>query len=46
MPEIVALADRIVVMDDYRIKGDIPNDRNYGQMSERIMYLIHERRAA
>jgi ribose transport system ATP-binding protein len=46
MPEIVALADRIVVMDDYRIKGDIANDRRYGPMSERIMHLIHERDAA
>jgi ribose transport system ATP-binding protein len=46
MPEIVTLADRIVVMDDYRIKGDIVNDRNYGLMSERIMHLIHERSAA
>jgi len=46
MPEIVALADRIVVMDDYRVKGDIVNDRVYGPMSERIMHLIHDRDAA
>jgi ribose transport system ATP-binding protein len=46
MPEIIALADRIVVMDDYRVKGDIPNDRIYGPMSEKIMHLIHDRDAA
>ncbi len=46
MPEIITLADRIVVMDDYRIKGDIINDRSYAPMSERIMHLIHDRDAA
>jgi ribose transport system ATP-binding protein len=46
MPEIITLADRIVVMDDYRVKGDIVNDRIYRPMSERIMHLIHERDAA
>jgi ribose transport system ATP-binding protein len=46
MPEIIALADRIVVMDDYRVKGDIVNDRVYGPMSEKIMHLIHDRDAA
>ena len=30
MPEMITLADRIVVMDDYRVKGDIANDRVYG----------------
>jgi ribose transport system ATP-binding protein len=46
MPEMVTLADRIVVMDRYRIKGEIPNDRDYGRMSEAIMHLIHEAEAA
>ena len=46
MPEIITLADRIVVMDDYRVKGDIVNDRVYGPMSEKIMHLIHDRDAA
>ena len=41
MPEMITLADRIVVMDDYRIKGEIANDRDYAAMSERIMTLIH-----
>ena len=46
MPEMITLADRIVVMDDYCVKGDIANDRIYGPMSERIMHLIHDRDAA
>jgi ribose transport system ATP-binding protein len=46
MPEMITLADRIVVMDDYRIKGEIANDRDYGAMSEQIMVLIHDRDAA
>ena len=46
MPEMITLADRIVVMDDYRIKGEIVNDRDYGPMSEKIMRLIHDRDAA
>lgn len=46
MPEMITLADRIVVMDNYRIKGEIINDRNYNAMGEQIMNLIHDRRAA
>ena len=46
MPEMVTLADRIVVMDRYRIKGEITNDRDYPRMSEAIMHLIHEAEAA
>ena len=41
MPEMITLADRIVVMDGYRIKGGIRNDRVYDQVSEQIMGLIH-----
>jgi ribose transport system ATP-binding protein len=46
MPEMVTVADRIVVMDRYRIKGEIANDRDYPRMSEAIMHLIHEAEAA
>ena len=46
MPEMVTLADRIVVMDRYRIKGEIRNDRDYPRVSEAIMHLIHEAEAA
>ena len=41
MPEMITLADRIVVMNDYRIKGGIRNDRVYDAMSQQIMGLIH-----
>jgi ribose transport system ATP-binding protein len=44
MPEMITLADRIVVMDDYRIKGEILNDRDYNEMGHQIMGLIHDRR--
>jgi ribose transport system ATP-binding protein len=46
MPEMITLADRIVVMDDYRIKGEIANTRDYAGMGEGIMALIHARNAA
>ena len=41
MPEMIALADRIAVMDRYRIRGEIANDGVYETMSEAIMGLIH-----
>jgi ribose transport system ATP-binding protein len=41
MPEMITLADRIVVMNDYRIEGEIANTRDYGAMSHAIMNLIH-----
>ncbi|MEM9442277.1 MAG: sugar ABC transporter ATP-binding protein [Pseudomonadota bacterium] len=40
MPEMIALADRIVVMNDYQLMGEITNTRVYKDMSERIMDLI------
>jgi ribose transport system ATP-binding protein len=41
MPEIIALADRIVVMNDYRVEGEVANTGAYDEMSQRIMALIH-----
>ncbi len=41
MPEMIALADRIVVMDEYRINGEVVNNGNYADISHRIMDLIH-----
>ena len=41
MPELVALADRILVMADHRIVGEVENSREYGAMSTRIMAYIH-----
>ena len=46
MPEMITVADRIVVMDGYRIKGEIANVRDYTAMGEGIMALIHARDAA
>ncbi|WP_062219159.1 sugar ABC transporter ATP-binding protein [Aureimonas sp. D3] len=41
MPEMIALADRILVMDAYRLRGEVPNDGDYSRMSGAIMGLIH-----
>jgi ribose transport system ATP-binding protein len=41
LPEMVALADRILAMDQYRVKGESVNNRNYAEMSEKIMGFIH-----
>ena len=46
MPEMITLADRIVVMNDYRIRGEIENSRDYEAMSVSIMGLIHRVDAA
>ena len=40
MPEVIALADRIYVMNDFRIVQELPNDRNYETSSRAIMSAI------
>ena len=40
MPEMVHLADRIVVMRDGRIVGELDNSRVYDDTSQRIMGFI------
>ena len=42
MPEMVLLADRVIVMKDMQIVGDLPNSRQYEEMSNRIMHCIHQ----
>jgi ribose transport system ATP-binding protein len=42
MPEMVLLADRVVVMKDMQIVGNLPNSRQYEVMSSRIMNCIHK----
>jgi ribose transport system ATP-binding protein len=37
MPEMIRLADRVLVMKANRIIDELPNSRNYDQMSQRIM---------
>ncbi|MEV7385575.1 sugar ABC transporter ATP-binding protein [Streptomyces sp. NPDC091215] len=45
LAEMVTLADRIVVMTDHRVRGEVDNDRDYDRMSGRIIRLIHDRDA-
>jgi ribose transport system ATP-binding protein len=42
LPEMVLLADRVIVMKDMRIVSDLPNSRQYEAMSSRIMNCIHK----
>jgi len=46
MPEMVALADRILVMGEFRILGEVSNDHDYAAMSRAIMGFIHRAEAA
>lgn len=39
--EMVTLADRIVVMADYRIRGETRNEHGYERMSGQVIRLIH-----
>ncbi len=41
MPELITLADRILVMHAYRIAGEIDNDHDYPSVSRAIMGHIH-----
>jgi ribose transport system ATP-binding protein len=41
LPEIVTLSDRIAVMSDFAIRGELANDRDYARMSQAIIRLIH-----
>ena len=41
LPEMVDVADRVAVMDDYHLRGIVENDRNYERVSTAIMGLIH-----
>jgi len=41
MPEMIVLADRILVMNDFRLVGEVENTRNYDDVSSAIMHTIH-----
>jgi ribose transport system ATP-binding protein len=41
LPEVVTLADRITVLGDFTVRGEMPNDHDYAGMSQRIIRLIH-----
>jgi ribose transport system ATP-binding protein len=45
MPEMVALADRILVMHDFAIRSEYINDRRYEHASRAIMSAIHDGKA-
>lgn len=41
MPEMIRLADRILVMKEHRLVGEVENTHHYDTISEAIMRLIH-----
>ena len=41
MPEMISLADRIVVMKEFKVNGIVENDRDYDVVSSKIMAFIH-----
>ncbi|WP_425053572.1 sugar ABC transporter ATP-binding protein [Psychromarinibacter sp. S121] len=42
LPEMIAVADRIVVMDGYRVTGELPNTGEYDSVSRAVMDRIHD----
>ena len=42
MPEMISLADRIIVMKNFMIKGEKINNHDYKSMSSSIMEFIHD----
>jgi ribose transport system ATP-binding protein len=41
LPEIIAVSDRILVMNNYEIVGEIENTKDYPAISRLIMAAIH-----
>jgi ribose transport system ATP-binding protein len=46
LPEMINLADRIAVMSEYRIVGELDNDHDYQATSQAVMRMIHASTAA
>jgi ribose transport system ATP-binding protein len=46
LPEMINLADRIAVMSEYRIVGELDNDHDYQTTSHTVMRMIHASTAA
>lgn len=42
LPEIVNLADNILVMNGYMVLGEIENTKNYPTISRQVMGMIHD----
>ncbi|MEV4415828.1 sugar ABC transporter ATP-binding protein [Catellatospora sp. NPDC049609] len=41
LPEIVTLADRIAVLGEGAVRGELANDHDYDAVSQRVIRLIH-----
>jgi ribose transport system ATP-binding protein len=41
LPEMITLADRIMVMREYEIVGEVNNDHRYDTTSQQVIRLIH-----
>jgi ribose transport system ATP-binding protein len=46
LPEMITLADRVAVMSEKRITGEVANDHDYPRMSQAIIRMIHGATAA
>jgi ribose transport system ATP-binding protein len=46
LPEMVTLADRVLVMHDHRLVGEVDNDHHYPTTSGRVIRLVHGEPAA
>ncbi|UNK71479.1 sugar ABC transporter ATP-binding protein [Microbacterium sp. H1-D42] len=45
LAEMITLADRIVVMDEFIVRGEVPNDHRYDSVSQAVMSHIHRSEA-
>lgn len=43
---MITLADRVVVMRDHTVQGELANDHDYDRMSQQVIRLIHATTAA
>jgi len=41
LPEMVTLADRVAVMRDHQLVGEVQNDHHYATMSGQVIRLVH-----
>jgi ribose transport system ATP-binding protein len=41
LAEMVTLADRVLVMRDFRLRGELANDHDYDRMSQAVIRFIH-----
>ncbi|MFH8473959.1 sugar ABC transporter ATP-binding protein [Streptomyces sp. NPDC018000] len=46
LAEMITLADRVVVMADHHVRGEVENDHDYDRMSGKIIRMIHESSSA